>query len=149
MSSWWAVKSPSNMLFLFNYIFQRGGEISPTLFLLSSVTQCLLVVDFVTISYISPNSLKSCLFLTHSRLLIFMLTSLNHHRIIEWPGLKRTTMIIKFQPPCYVQGRQPPDQAAQSHIQPGFECLQGWGILTQKWKKGCGMILRIMFWFLP
>ena len=23
--------------------------------------------------------------------------------------------------PCYVQGRQPPDQAAQSHIQPGLE----------------------------
>jgi len=23
--------------------------------------------------------------------------------------------------PCYVQGRQPADQAAQSHIQPGFE----------------------------
>jgi len=30
--------------------------------------------------------------------------------------------------PCYVQGRQPPDQAAQSRIQPGLECLQGWGI---------------------
>jgi len=51
-----------------------------------------------------------------------------NHRIIEWPGLKRTIMIIEFQPPCYVQGRQPPDQAAQSHIQPGLECLQGWGI---------------------
>jgi len=37
-------------------------------------------------------------------------------------------MIIRFQPPCYVQGDQPPDQAAQSHIQPGLECLQGWGI---------------------
>ena len=37
-------------------------------------------------------------------------------------------MIIEFQPPCYVQGRQPPDQAAQSHIQPGCEYLQGWGI---------------------
>jgi len=37
-------------------------------------------------------------------------------RIIEWPGLKRTTMVIWFQPPCYVQGCQPPDQAAQSHI---------------------------------
>ena len=37
-------------------------------------------------------------------------------------------MIIEFQPPCYVQARQPPDQAAQSHIQPGPECLQGWGI---------------------
>ena len=30
--------------------------------------------------------------------------------------------------PCYVQGHQPADQAAQSHIQPGLECLQGWGI---------------------
>ena len=27
-------------------------------------------------------------------------------------------MIIKFQPPCRVQGHQPPDQAAQSHIEP-------------------------------
>jgi len=36
--------------------------------------------------------------------------------------------MITFQPPCYVQGCQPPDQAAQSHIQPGLECLQGWGI---------------------
>jgi len=30
--------------------------------------------------------------------------------------------------PCCVQGHQPADQAAQSHIQPGPECLQGWGI---------------------
>ena len=30
--------------------------------------------------------------------------------------------------PRYVQGRQPADQAAQSHIQPGLECLKGWGI---------------------
>ena len=37
-------------------------------------------------------------------------------------------MLIQFQPPCYVQGHQPADQAAQSHIQPGLECLQGWGI---------------------
>jgi len=34
-------------------------------------------------------------------------------------------MIIEFQPPCYVQGRQPPDQAAQSHIQPGLEYSDG------------------------
>ena len=38
---------------------------------------------------------------------------------------RRTTMIIEFQPPCYVQGHQQPAQAAQSHIQPGLECLQG------------------------
>jgi len=37
-------------------------------------------------------------------------------------------MTIQFQPPCCVEGRQPADQAAQSHIQPGLECLQGWGI---------------------
>jgi len=37
-------------------------------------------------------------------------------------------MLIEFQCPCYVQGHQPLDQAAQSHIQPGLECLQGWGI---------------------
>jgi len=30
--------------------------------------------------------------------------------------------------PCYVQGPQLADQAAQSHIQPGLECLQGWDI---------------------
>jgi len=49
-------------------------------------------------------------------------------RIIEWSGLKRTIMIVEFQPPCYVQGRQLPDQAAQSHIPPGLECLHGWDI---------------------
>jgi len=50
------------------------------------------------------------------------------HRIIEWPGLKRTIKVIQFQPPCHGQGHQPPDQAAQSHIQPGLECLWVWGI---------------------
>ena len=42
--------------------------------------------------------------------------------------------------PCYMQGRQPPDQAAQSHIQPGSECLQGWGIhnLVGQEPMGCG-----------
>jgi len=38
--------------------------------------------------------------------------------------------------PCYVQGRQPPDQAAQSHIQPGLECLQGWGMHNQSGQGG-------------
>ena len=37
-------------------------------------------------------------------------------------------MLIQFQTSCYMQGRRPPDQAAQSHIQPGLECLHGWGI---------------------
>ena len=39
-------------------------------------------------------------------------------------------MLIQFQPPANVQGHQPPDQAAQSRIQPGLECLQGWGTTT-------------------
>jgi len=37
-------------------------------------------------------------------------------------------VIIKFQPPYYVQDHRPPDRAAQSYLQPGLECLQGWGI---------------------
>ena len=42
--------------------------------------------------------------------------------------VEKATMIIEFQPPSYVQDCQPLDQAAQSHIQPGPECLQEWGI---------------------
>jgi len=68
-----------------------------------------------------------------------------YHRIIEWPGLKRTTMINEFQPPCYVQGHQPPDQTAQSHIQPGLECLQGWGILFQCDTTLCVKIFLLIF----
>ena len=49
----------------------------------------------------------------------------NYHGIIECPGLKRTTMIIEFQPLCYGQGCQQLDKAFQSHIQPGLEGLQG------------------------
>ena len=45
--------------------------------------------------------------------------------------------MIEFLLPCYVQGRQPPDQAAQSHIQSGLECLQGWGIPEQVSFKLC------------
>ena len=52
----------------------------------------------------------------------------DNHRIIEWPRLKRTIIIIYFQSPCCAQGVQTLDQVAQSHIQPGLECLQGWGI---------------------
>jgi len=31
--------------------------------------------------------------------------------------------------PYYVQGHQPVDQAVQSHIQPGLECLQGHNLI--------------------
>lgn len=44
-------------------------------------------------------------------------------RIIEWLGLEDTLKIIKF----HRQGHLPPDQDAQSPIQPGPEHLQGWG----------------------
>ena len=37
--------------------------------------------------------------------------------------------------PCYVQGRQPAAQAAQSHIQPGLECLQRWGLPAASWNR--------------
>ena len=57
--------------------------------------------------------------------------------------------------PCCVQGRQPPDQAAQSHIQPGLECLQGWGIhsllgqpvqcVTTLWVKNLFLISNLNF----
>ena len=56
--------------------------------------------------------------------------------------------------PCYVQGRQPAAQAAQSHIQPGLECLQGWGIhsilgqpvqcITTLWAKNFPLISNLM-----
>ena len=49
-------------------------------------------------------------------------------------------MIIESQPPRYVQGLQPADQAAQSHIQPGLECLQGWGIHNQKQEESSSCI---------
>ena len=48
---------------------------------------------------------------------------------------KDLTVIIQFQPPCYVQGLQPLDQAAQSHTQTGLQCLQGWGIHNLKCQK--------------
>ena len=57
--------------------------------------------------------------------------------------------------PCYVQGHQPPDQAAQSHIQPGLECLQEWDIhnllgqpvqcVTTLWVKNFLLISNLNF----
>jgi len=49
--------------------------------------------------------------------------SLNH-RIIEWFGLEGTLKIIWFHPPCHEQEHLPPDQVAQSSIQPGLEYCQ-------------------------
>uniref|UniRef100_A0A8C3L1I6 Kinesin family member 13B n=1 Tax=Chrysolophus pictus TaxID=9089 RepID=A0A8C3L1I6_CHRPC len=53
-----------------------------------------------------------------------------YHRITEWPGLEGTSRIMNLQPPCHMQGHQPPHlippQAAQGPIQPGLGHLQGW-----------------------
>jgi len=46
-------------------------------------------------------------------------------------------MIIEFQPPCYVQGHQPLDQASQSHIQPGLELPPGMGQPQPPWATCC------------
>ena len=50
------------------------------------------------------------------------------HRITESLGLEGIPRIIKFQPPCYRQGHQPPDlvldQAAQGPIQKPSACLR-------------------------
>jgi len=40
-----------------------------------------------------------------------------NHRM-AWVEKDRSDHLVST--PCYVQGRQPPDQAAQSHIQPGL-----------------------------
>ena len=53
--------------------------------------------------------------------------SCRNHRIIEWFGLEGTLKIIWFQPPCHQQGHLPPDQVAQSSVQPGLEPCQGGG----------------------
>jgi len=49
------------------------------------------------------------------------------HRIIEWFGQEGTLKIIWFQSPCHERGHLPPDQVAQSSIQPRLEHCQGGG----------------------
>jgi len=49
------------------------------------------------------------------------------HRITEWFGLEGTLRGHPAQPPCREQGYLQLDQVAQSPIQPGLECFQGWG----------------------
>ena len=49
------------------------------------------------------HSLRLCVSVMSQRCHIFQ-KLVAFHRTIEWPGLKRTTMVIKFQPPCCMQG---------------------------------------------
>jgi len=49
------------------------------------------------------------------------------HRMTECFGLEGTFKGHLAQPPCSEQGHLL-DQVAQSAVQPGLECFQGWGI---------------------
>ena len=51
-----------------------------------------------------------------------------NHRMTECFGLERTFRGHLAQPPCSEQGHLQLDQGAQSPVQPGLECSQGWGI---------------------
>ena len=70
-----------------------------------------------------------------SELALFLLPankSANHTESQNGPGWKGPQGSLNLQPPCRMQGHQPPRlipaQAAQGPIQPGLEHLQGWGI---------------------
>ena len=47
--------------------------------------------------------------------------------ITEWFGLEGTFRGHLVQLPHSEQGHLQPDQVAQSPVQPGLECFQGWG----------------------
>jgi len=49
------------------------------------------------------------------------------HRIIECFGLEGTFRGHPALLPCNEQGHLQLDRVAQSPVQPGFECFQGWG----------------------
>jgi len=51
-----------------------------------------------------------------------------NHRIIECFGLEGTFRGHLAQPTCSEQGHLQLDQVAQSPVQPGLECFQGWGL---------------------
>ena len=62
----------------------------------------------------------------HKAVLYFLPQESQNHRM-AWVEKDHNAHAVP-PPPCCVQGHQPADQAAQSHIQPGLDCLQGWGI---------------------
>jgi len=68
---------------------------------------------------------NQCLLLWRCRFLICLMELTGFHRM-AWVEKDHNDHPVST--PCCVQGHQPPDQSAQSHIQPGLECPQGWGI---------------------
>ena len=59
---------------------------------------------------------------------MWLSTSCFYHRIIECFGLEGTFRGQLAQPPCSEQGHLQLDHVAQSPVQPGLECFQGWGL---------------------
>jgi len=51
-----------------------------------------------------------------------------NHGVTECFGVEGTFRGHLAQPPCSKQGYFQPDHDAQSPVQPGLECFQGWGL---------------------
>ena len=70
--------------------------------------------------------------------------SVRRERIIEWPGLERTTVIIEFQPPCYVQGRRRTNHTLlvlwDSYLSPWL--VKDWPFRTQFFKG----LRELLYW---
>jgi len=66
----------------------------------------------------------------HSQNSQFYLWTQNHG--MAWVEKDHSDHLVST--PCYVQGCQPLDQAAQSHIQPGLKHLQGWSTHNLLWQ---------------
>ena len=71
---------------------------------------------------------KECsLTIPESHNVLLMKSYKDNYRIIEWFGLEGTIKGHLVQSPCSEQGYLLLDQVAQSPVQPGLECFQGWG----------------------
>ena len=51
----------------------------------------------------------------------------------EWFGLQGTLQTTQSQPCAMGRAATPPAQAVQGSVQPGLECLQGWGTPQLPW----------------
>jgi len=71
------------------------------------------------------------------------------HRITEWFGLEGTLKIIWFQPRCHGQGHLPPDQIAQSSIQPGLDTAREGAATASLGNLGQGLTTLMVKNFFP